>query len=93
MSEFTLGESMGGQTKVDKWNEKTIFRGTGAEIAAASTNVKVMICTSTGSGYTANHVYFRKADNSIVDIGVVDQAETISGLYTFDRGASQAPFA
>lgn len=47
-------------------NRKTVFIGTGAEIAAIplSSPATVFLCTSTGSGFIANELYVTKADGS-----------------------------
>ena len=46
-----------------RMNEKTIFQGTGAAISGLATTYPGMLafCTSTGSGFTANHLYERNA--------------------------------
>src|SRR5689334_16478508 len=55
--------------------QKTIFVGTGAEINALTTSTatfesqtlfpgQLAFCTSSGSGFTANHLYMRNAANS-----------------------------
>lgn len=48
----------------DRLNEKTIFRGTGAEIAAAPSTVKFALCTSSGSNFVADNFYFRDASGN-----------------------------
>lgn len=47
-------------------NRKTVFIGTGAEIAAIplTSPATVFLCTVAGSGYTANELYVTKADGS-----------------------------
>ena len=47
-------------------NRKSIFIGTGAEIAAVplSSPATTFLCTSTGSGFTVNKLYVTKADGS-----------------------------
>lgn len=53
-------------------NEKTIIRDTGANIAAAPAECKFAICTSTGSGFTVDHVYFKNSTGTWVDVGKQD---------------------
>lgn len=48
-----------------RMNEKTTFQGTGAAISGLTTYAgMVAFCTSTGSGFTADTLYFRNAANS-----------------------------
>ncbi len=50
----------------ERMNQKTVFSGTGAQIAAIGTTYAGMLafCTSTGSGFTAGVMYQRIEDNS-----------------------------
>ena len=47
-------------------NQIGLFVGTGSDIAGLGTgsNVKLAYCTTSGSGFIAEHYYFRKQDNS-----------------------------
>lgn len=54
------------QPSQSRLNRKTIFVGTGAEISAIplTSAATVFLCTSTGSGFTANEIYVTKSDGS-----------------------------
>ncbi len=61
---FTAGENMVGTGKVAKMNQKTRFRGTGAEVSAMSGDDgphpgQEAFISATGSGFTINKVYRR----------------------------------
>lgn len=47
-------------------NALGIFQGTGADIAAlgVGSNVKVAYCSASSSGFLADHIYFRRLDNT-----------------------------
>lgn len=62
MSAFATNE---GPVASAKLNQKTLFVGTGAAIAAATTYAGMLaFCTSTGSGFIANVLYERDAANA-----------------------------
>ena len=54
------------QPEKARLNQKTTFVGTGAQISGLSTTYpgQIAFCTSTGSGFTADHVYQRDSANS-----------------------------
>jgi len=61
---FIAGENMVGTGKVQKMNQKTRFRGTGAEVSAMSGDDgphpgQEVFISSTGSGFTVDKVYRR----------------------------------
>lgn len=66
---FLSGENMVSATKVQKMNQKTRFRGTGAEVSAMSGNDgpfagQEVFISSTGSGFTVDKLYQRNNANS-----------------------------
>ena len=57
-----------------RMNRKTVLSDTGANISGLSTNYagNLAHCTSTGSGFTADHLYMRNAGNTAwIDLTVV----------------------
>lgn len=62
MSEFTADETPVPSVQL---NQKTIFYGTGAQIATLVTYpFKIACCTASGSGFTVNTVYQRDANSA-----------------------------
>ncbi len=60
-----------------KLNLTTLTFGTGAYLAGLDkTKHKLLVCTSTGSGYTLDHTYLCKTDGTgVIDIGVMQPHE------------------
>jgi len=88
---FTAGENMVGTGKVQKMNQKTRFRGTGAEVSAMSGNDgpfagQEAFISSTGSGFTVDKIYRRNNANSawqeIMDVsnGRAPDATLLEGI-------------
>lgn len=77
-------------------NRKTVFIGTGAEIAAIplTSPATVFLCTVTGSGYTANELYVTKADGSgrqpIMKMHTHNTATDAAGGSIYDIDTSNA---
>ncbi|MEE8186036.1 MAG: hypothetical protein V3T99_00050 [Nitrososphaerales archaeon] len=66
---FIAGENMVGTGKVQKMNQKTRFRGTGAEVSAMSGDDgphpgQEVFISSTGSGFTVDKIYRRNNADS-----------------------------
>lgn len=62
-------------------NEKTIIRDTGSNINAAPTECRFAICTSSGSGFIADHIYVKNNAGTWIDLSkskfVVKSADEI----------------
>lgn len=63
----------------DRLNRKTVLVETGANISAvAATPGMLAFCTSSGSGFTANHFYLRDASNTIwLELSTLSEASTL----------------
>ena len=67
---------------VSRLNKSTVISGSGAYLASLSLGqFKLLHCTSTGSGYTIDHLYLVKGDGtSAIDIsGIADHTHSGSG--------------
>jgi hypothetical protein len=73
---MSLGDSWSNTTPASssKLNVTNVISGTGAYLATLDkTRHKIFVCTSTGSGFTVNHVYLCNIDGlSVTDITDVD---------------------
>ncbi len=69
---------------VSKLNKMTVISGTGAYLAAlVKDNHTLYVCTSTGSGFTIDHVYLCSADGTttfdLSQVQVHDHSATVEG--------------
>jgi len=66
---------------VSKLNFMEIVSGTGTELAALDkTKHRLVTCTSTGSGFTLDHVYLFSTDGTTaIDLGIIDHTHSGTG--------------